>query len=174
MKKSCVVKVDNEEAVSVLDDIDFQVELMRNDLINVKYIMDLIGQINLSDAKARDEKRHQIHKLLDKADDQQLRLKADLIRSFLDKVVPSLKEDSDINEAYYEFEDKKTKEIDAFAEQKLFCYVTEAVNEYEYSGNIDRKSIGQNISEPFMKRKRKTDQIIQFIEDTVEKYGMVE
>ena len=36
------------------------------------------------------------------------------------------------------------------------------------------KSIGQNISEPFMKRKRKTDQIIQFIEDTVEKYGMVE
>ena len=64
---------------------------MRNDLINVKYIMDLIGQINLSDVKARDEKRHQIHKLLDKADDQQLRLKADLIRSFLDKVVPSLK-----------------------------------------------------------------------------------
>ena len=47
--------MDNEEAVSVLDDIDFQVELMRNDLINVKYIMDLIGQINLSDTKARDE-----------------------------------------------------------------------------------------------------------------------
>ncbi|OFP27818.1 type I restriction endonuclease subunit R [Staphylococcus sp. HMSC068H08] len=170
-------KIDNEEAVSVLDDIDFQVELMRNDLINVKYIMDLIGQINLSDTKARDEKRHQIHKLLDKADDQQLRLKADLIRRFLDKVVPSLKEDSDINEAYYEFEDKeKTKEIDAFAEQKAFSamLLNEAVNEYEYSGNIDRKSIGQNISEPFMKRKRKTDQIIQFIEDTVEKYGMVE
>ena len=51
--------------------------------------------------------------------------------------------------------------------------LNEAVNEYEYSGNIDRKSIGQNISEPFMKRK-KTDQIIQFIEDTVEKYGVVE
>ncbi|MFI9578929.1 type I restriction endonuclease subunit R, EcoR124 family, partial [Staphylococcus capitis] len=170
-------KVNDEEAVSVLDDIDFQVELMRNDLINVKYIMDLIGQINLSDAKARDEKRHQIHKLLDKADDQQLRLKADLIRSFLDKVVPSLKEDSDINEAYYEFEDKeKTKEIDAFAEQKAFSamLLNEAVNEYEYSGNIDRKNNGQNISEPFMKRKRKTDQIIQFIEDTVEKYGVVE
>ena len=45
--------MDGEEGVSVLDDIDFQ--LMRNDLINVKYIMDLIGQINLSDAKARDE-----------------------------------------------------------------------------------------------------------------------
>lgn len=52
---------------------------------------------------------------------------------------------------------KKTKEIDAFAEQKAFSamLLNEAVNEYEYSGNIDRKSIGQNISEPFMKRKRK-------------------
>ena len=152
--------------MSVLDDIDFQVELMRNDLINVKYIMDLIGQINLSDVKARDEKRHQIHKLLDKADDQQLRLKADLIRSFLDKVVPSLKEDSDINEAYYEFEDKeKTKEIDIFAEQKDFSAIllNEAVNEYEYSGNIDRKSIGQNISEPFMKRKRKPTKLYSLL-----------
>lgn len=100
---------------------------MRNDLINVKYIMDLIGQINLSDAKARDEKRHQIHKLLDKADDQQLRLKADLIRSFLDKVVPSLKEDSDINEAYYEFEDKeKPKKLMHLQNKKpfLLCYLT--------------------------------------------------
>ena len=118
--------MNGEEAVSVLDDIDFQVELMRNDLINVKYIMDLIGQINLSDAKARDEKRHQIHKLLDKADDQQLRLKADLIRSFLDKVVPSLKEDSDINEAYYEFEDKeKQKKLMHLQNKKpfLLCYL---------------------------------------------------
>lgn len=167
----------DDKGISVLDDIDFQVELMRNDLINVKYIMDFIGQINLSDVKARDEKRRQIHKLLDKADDQQLRLKADLIRSFLDKVVPSLKEDSDINEAYYEFEDQeKTKEIDTFAEQKAFSatLLNEAVNEYEYSGNIDRKSIGQYIAEPFMKRKRKTDQIVQFIEDTAEKYGIVE
>ena len=120
-----VIKGDNDDAVSVLNDIDFQVELMRNDLINVKYIMDLIGQINLSDAKARDEKRHQIHKLLDKADDQQLRLKADLIRSFLDKVVPSLKEDSDINEAYYEFEDKeKQKKLMHLPNKSFFCYVT--------------------------------------------------
>ena len=162
--------------MSVLDDIDFQVELMRNDLINVKYIMDLIGQINLSDVKARDEKRHQIHKLLDKADDQQLRLKADLIRSFLDKVVPSLKRIQILMKLITNLKTKKTKEIDIFAEQKDFSAIllNEAVNEYEYSGNIDRKSIGQNISEPFMKRKRKTDQIIQFIEDTVEKYGMVE
>ncbi|WP_422404724.1 type I restriction endonuclease subunit R [Mammaliicoccus sp. JADD-157] len=170
-------KQGGDESSSVLDDIDFQVELMRNDLINVKYIMDLIGQINLSDVKARDEKRHQIHKLLEKADDQQLRLKADLIRDFLDKVVPSLKEDSDINEAYYEYEDEqKMIEIDTFAEDKTFSPIilNEVVSEFEYSGNIDRKYIGQNITEPFIKRKRKTDQIVQFVEDTVKKYGTVE
>ena len=173
MKKSCVVKVDNEEAVSVLDDIDFQVELMRNDLINVKYIMDLIGQINLSDAKARDEKRHQIHKLLDKADDQQLRLKADLIRSFLDKVVPSLK-DSDINEAY-EFEDKEKQKKLMHLQNKSFSAML--LMKLLMSMNIVVISIvnlSVKIFQSLLKRKRKTDEIIRFIEDTVEKYGMVE
>ena len=37
------------------------------------------------------------------------------------KWVPSLREDSDINEAYYEFENnEKIKEIGVFAEQKAF------------------------------------------------------
>ena len=60
---------------------------------------------------------------------------------------------------------KKTKEIDAFAEQKAFSamLLNEAVNEYEYSGNIDRKSIGQNISEPFMKRKRKPTKLYSLL-----------
>ena len=41
--------------------------------------------------------------------------------------------------------------------------LNEAVNEYEYSGNIDRKSIGQNISEPFMKRKRKPTKLYSLL-----------
>ena len=37
------------EKVSVLDDIDFEVEILRNDLINVQYILDLLNQIDLTD-----------------------------------------------------------------------------------------------------------------------------
>lgn len=60
---------------------------------------------------------------------------------------------------------RKQKEIDIFAEQKDFSAIllNEAVNEYEYSGNIDRKSIGQNISEPFMKRKRKPTKLYSLL-----------
>ncbi|AVP36170.1 type I restriction endonuclease subunit R [Staphylococcus felis] len=167
----------NEEGVSILDDIDFKIELMRNDLINVKYIMDLIGQINLSNKNERDEKRRQIHQLLDKADDEQLRLKADLIRQFIDRVVPSLKEDADINEAYYDYEEQqKLKEIDTFAQQHSMSptFINEVIGEYEYSGHIDRKQVRQNITGNLIQRKKKTDDVVRFVEDTSGKYSYTE
>ncbi|MDQ7193593.1 type I restriction endonuclease subunit R [Staphylococcus felis] len=167
----------NEEGVSILDDIDFKIELMRNDLINVKYIMDLIGQINLSNKNERDEKRRQIHQLLDKADDEQLRLKADLIRQFIDRVVPSLKEDADINEAYYDYEEQqKLKEIDTFAQQQSMSptFINEVIGEYEYSGHIDRKQVRQNITGNLIQRKKKTDDVVRFVEDTSGKYSYTE
>ncbi|MBI5976017.1 type I restriction endonuclease subunit R [Staphylococcus canis] len=167
----------SKEGVSILDDIDFKIELMRNDLINVKYILDLIAQIDLSDQQERDKQRRQIHQLLDKADDPQLRLKSDLIRKFIDDVVPSLKADADINEAYYDYEsEEKEKEIDQFAQDydMSIQLIHKLVNEFEYSGNIDRKEVRQNISGPFIERKKKTDLTIQFIGDTAEKYSYVE
>ncbi|REI09864.1 type I restriction endonuclease subunit R [Staphylococcus felis] len=167
----------NEEGVSILDDIDFKIELMRNDLINVKYIMDLIGQINLSNKNERDEKRRQIHQLLDKADDEQLRLKADLIRQFIDRVVPSLKEDADINEAYYDYEEQqKLKEIDTFAQQQSMSstFINEVIGEYEYSGHIDRKQVRQNMTGNLIQRKKKTDDVVRFVEDTSGKYSYTE
>ncbi|MGV3244889.1 type I restriction endonuclease subunit R [Staphylococcus sp. 11261D007BR] len=166
-----------DKGTSILDDIDFKIELMRNDVINVKYIMDLIGQINLSNKAERDEKRRQIHQLLDKADDEQLRLKADLIRQFIDNVVPSLQKDADINEAYYDYEEQeKQKEIDQFADHQALSplLVNDIVNEYEYSGNIDRRQVRNNIKGNLIQRKKTTDKVVQFVEDTAEKYSYVE
>ncbi|UXR86966.1 type I restriction endonuclease subunit R [Staphylococcus felis] len=167
----------NEEGASILDDIDFKIELMRNDLVNVKYIMDLIGQINLSNYVERDEKRRQIHQLLDKADDEQLRLKADLIRQFIDRIVPTLREDADINEAYYDYEEEqKLKEIDTFAQQQSMSptFINEVINEYEYSGNIDRKQVRQSMTGNLIQRKKKTDDVVRFVEDTSGKYSYIE
>ncbi|MCP6468281.1 hypothetical protein NL473_29865, partial [Klebsiella pneumoniae] len=57
------------EKASILEDIDFSIELMRNDVINVDYILDLLARINLKDKKAQQEDTDEIRKLLDKADD---------------------------------------------------------------------------------------------------------
>ncbi len=42
------------EVVSVLNDVDFCIELMESDRINVAYIMNLIRNIHFDDAKQKD------------------------------------------------------------------------------------------------------------------------
>ncbi|MDN8759592.1 restriction endonuclease subunit R, partial [Staphylococcus aureus] len=109
------------EKTSVLEDIDFKIEVLRNDLINVQYILDLLNNIDLTDKKQTERVRNQIKQLLDKADDDKLRLKAELIREFLDKVIPHLDEDAVVEDAYFNFEETvKEKEIQDFADSKEY------------------------------------------------------
>ncbi len=168
---------DPEEEVSILDDIDFNVEILRNDIINVQYIMNLIGQIDLKDKTERDKNRKQIHSLLDKADDEQLRLKADLIRQFLDKVIPTLNEDTDINEAYYKYEENaKHSEIDEFAKNKSYPtdLLENIIDEYEFSGNINKNTIDKGLDGGFLVRRNNANKLKSFVIETVKKYGNTE
>ncbi|NHA39949.1 restriction endonuclease subunit R [Staphylococcus schleiferi] len=176
-----VVKSNKEESegVSILEDIDFKVEILRNDLINVQYIMNLIGQIELKDKVEQERNRKQIHQLLDRADDEQLRLKADLIRQFLDKVVPTLKEGTDVNEAYYQYEEaEKHKEIEAFAEDKAYPYqlLGHIIEEYEYSGSINKNTIDEGLKNQggFLVRTKTANKIKSFVMETAQKYSSIE
>ncbi|MGI2236918.1 type I restriction endonuclease subunit R, EcoR124 family [Staphylococcus cohnii] len=115
-----VMRPDKEtgEGESILDNIDFNIEILRNDLINVQYILDLLNQIDLSNTEQQEKDIKEIRKVLDKADDDQLRLKSDLIRTFLDKVVPNLNEGDSIDDAYYNYEFKvKVGELEQFSEE---------------------------------------------------------
>ena len=168
-----------DRGVSILEDIDFKVEILRNDLINVQYIMNLIGQIELKDKVEQERNRKQIHQLLDRADDEQLRLKADLIRQFLDKVVPTLKEGTDVNEAYYQYEEaEKHKEIEAFAEDKAYPYqlLGHIIEEYEYSGSINKNTIDEGLKNQggFLARTKTANKIKSFVMETAQKYSSIE
>lgn len=130
--------------VSVLDDIDFEVEILRNDLINVQYILDLLNQIDLTNKEEPDKACKQIRKLLEQADDDKLRLKADLIREFLDSVIPHLEEEIAIDDAYYEFEEEvKEGELQDFAKDQTYPIdlLKQLVSEYEYSGQLDNNLV---------------------------------
>src|SRR5699024_826631 len=78
------------EKASILDDIDFAIEIMHRDKINVDYIMNLIKEIDLDDEEKREEDIKYILKELDRADSEELRNKVDLIKEFLERVVPKL------------------------------------------------------------------------------------
>src|SRR5699024_2055113 len=161
--------------VSILDDIDFNIEVLRNDLINVEYIMNLLRELNLEDAGEMEKGKNQIRRLLDKADDDQLRLKADLIRQFLDEVVPSLHAGDDVDEAYYDFEDdQKEKETTAFAQNEAYPeeLLKDIMHDYEYSGHLDRNKIDEGLSGGLLTRTKKLQKVKQFIQQTVQKFRM--
>ena len=99
-------KLDNEKT-SILADIDFSIELMHNDKINVSYIMKLIKDIDLSDKRKQASDIKNIITELDRGDNEALRLKVDLIKEFLNNVVPKLEPNEDIEVAYEEFEEVK-------------------------------------------------------------------
>lgn len=164
----------NTEKTSVLEDIDFKIEVLRNDLINVQYILDLLNNIDLTDKKQTERVRNQIKQLLDKADDDKLRLKAELIREFLDKVIPQLDEDTVVEDAYFNFEEKvKEKEIQDFADSKEYPVelLKEVINEYEFSGQLDNTVVEKGITGGLLVRTQKIENVKSFVQETSEKYG---
>ncbi|APQ76337.1 type I restriction endonuclease subunit R [Clostridium botulinum] len=168
------LKNEQDKKESVLNDIDFGIELMHTDKINVDYIMNLIRNIDFSNKQNKEKDIKRIMKELDRADSEHLRLKVDLLKSFLEEVVPNLTEEDSVDDAYSRFEQvQSTEEIKTFAEQaavkeeKLKDYISE----YEYSGMIDRKDMNDNIEGTLLKRKKVLREITTFIKNHVEKFS---
>ena len=138
--------------------------------------MDLLNQIDLTNKEETDKARKQIRKLLEQADDDKLRLKADLIREFLDSVIPHLEEGTAIDGAYYEFEEEvKEGELQDFAKTNLSIdLLKQLVSEYEYSGQLDNNLVEEGVSGGLLVRTKKIDNVKSFVQETVEKYGAVE
>lgn len=79
-----------KDKTSILEDIDFQIDLLSIDRIDVQYIVNLVKAINLDNKDSRQADVNKIKRLLDKATTDELKSKADLIAAFLDEMVPTL------------------------------------------------------------------------------------
>lgn len=169
------VPKNDKNKVSILNDIDFEIEILRNDTINVSYIMDLVRQIDLKDKVEQQRNREQIRRILDTADDPKLRLKRDLIKEFMDKIIPDLSEDEDLDEAYITFENaKKEEEFNKFANQKVVNedMLKNITSEFEYSGILNTDKVKDLVSGMKLREKRQTKAAIaSFVEEITEKYS---
>ncbi len=165
----------DKDKVSILNDIDFEIEILRNDTINVSYIMDLVRQIDLSDKVEQQRNREQIRRILDTADDPKLRLKRDLIKEFIDKIIPDLSEDDDVDEVYINFENAKREEdFNAFADQKSIDedVLKHITSEFEYSGILNNDKIKDLVTGMKLREKRQTKAAVaSFVEEMTEKYS---
>ncbi len=162
------------EKESIMFNIDFAIELMAVDKINVDYIMNLIRDIDFTDEEKRKADIEKIKRLLDSADNENLRLKADLIRAFLEEVVPKANKDSSMDDLFNEFiEEKRVEEITEFSEAVDIVRETmkDYITEYEYSGIIDSAGIKDAINGGLLKKKKISEKIKHFIMDHVRKFS---
>ena len=103
----------------------------------------------------------------------------DLLKEFLERVVPTLGENCDVDFEYSKFEaHKRIQEVNYFAEEVGLSadFISDSVAEYEYCGIINRKEISNEVKEKlkpkFLERKRKVEQVKNFVYDHVAKYNM--
>jgi type I restriction enzyme R subunit len=90
-----------KEKVSILDDVDFELELIHRDEINVAYILRLLAELNRSRDKDKKKKQQAIMDLL--TGEIQLRSKKELIEKFILKNLPNISDTNDIPTAFEEF-----------------------------------------------------------------------
>ena len=146
---------------------------MHTDKINVSYILNLIRNIDFDTEEKVKKDVEKIKRLLDKADNDNLRLKADLIREFLDKVVPKATKDQSMDELFNDFiEEKRVEEIIDFSKEVEVEgeQVKGFITEYEYSGKIDGGEIKDILSGGLLKKKKMADKIKHFIIEHVKKF----
>jgi len=160
---------------SVLNDVDFCIELMESDRINVAYIMNLIRNINFDNKKKKDEDIEHIKAEIDRTDNPQLQKKSELLKNFLDSIVIGLDNVDEVDAAYNDFEnDEKRKEIEAFAKEQDVSadLIAEFVAEFEFSGVISVGSIRDRIDKPMplLRKISLSNKLTEFIISLTDKY----
>lgn len=87
---------------SILDQIDFELELTVRDVVDFDYIIQLIaGLKDISSDVVREKKTEDILKLFDR--DVKLRKKKDLIRKFIEENLPKIGKGGNVEEAFEKF-----------------------------------------------------------------------
>ena len=98
-------KDNDEEPESLIDEVDFELELIQRDDINVAYILKLLADLqrDVSDESQPEyqEKKASILELLDK--EVQLRSKKDLIEKFIDTEMPTIEPEAQVEQVFKNF-----------------------------------------------------------------------
>ena len=164
---------EDKEKVSILADIDFSLELIQTDKINVSYILNLIRSIDLSDEEQKKKDIQDIETKLINVTDDELYLKLDLIKKFLRDVLPALHQDDSIDDAYNKHLNiEREKEIEKFANENKIDLdnMQNIINEYEYSGIFPDSTINKSLNGSFMERRNTIKNLKDFILELIKKY----
>jgi type I restriction enzyme R subunit len=110
-------KGDPKEKVSIINDIDFELELIHRDEINVSYILNLLSTLKNSPVDEHEKQKNKIIEIISGQSD--LRSKRELIEKFINENLPHIEDSDNIPEEFEKFWDKERSEyIDRLVDEE--------------------------------------------------------
>jgi len=161
-----------KEKVSILNDIDFELELIHRDEINVAYILKLLAKLKDASKEEHENQKKTIIDLI--AGDVKMRSKKELIEKFILENLPHIKDSDNIPEEFEEYWNKerllaleKLSEEENLDTEKL----QEVIGNYLFTEKkpLRDEIIGIMNKRPSLKERktvaeRVTDKILGFVE----------
>ncbi|DAB39948.1 MAG TPA: deoxyribonuclease HsdR [Sulfurovum sp. UBA12169] len=163
---------EGSEKVSILEDVDFELELIHKDEINVTYILVLLARYK--DADEQDKETHKKNILGIMEGQVHLRSKKELIEKFINENMLHINDSDNIENEFEKFwEQEKDIAYDALCkEENLNCVeVRKVVDTYIYEERVPLKddvAKTLNFTPKYMERRtivpRVLDKIVKFVD----------
>ena len=161
-----------KEKASILGDIDFELELIHRDEINVAYILKLLAKLNDAAPKEKEKQKKALLEVV--AGDAQLRSKRVLIEKFIQENLPKISDSDNIPEefeSYWNEERKKALEAMSKEENLDFEKLQDVIGKYLFTEKkpLRDEVIGIINKRPALKQRatvaeRVTSKILSFVE----------
>ena len=168
-----------EESASIIDEVDFELELIHRDEINVAYILKLLEDLHRRKQKEGEspkyeKKKKAIIELLSK--ETQLRSKRELIERFVNENMPALPVDADVGKAFDNFwttekEEAVRKLCEAEGMEEKAVYAM--IEEINFSGKEPlRDTIFSALHQKpkLMERKKIFERVLDKLRDIIETF----
>jgi len=164
-----------KEKVSILDEVDFELELIHRDEINVRYILQLLVKANKSsDKKEATQIKNQVIDLL--SGQSQLRSKKELIEQFIEENLPKISNSDSIESEFTNYinqqKERASKEL-CDTENLIPEKLDAIVSDYLFTGREPlRDTIINALKEKpsILQRKKTGERILIKIKEFVETY----
>ena len=169
---------DPNTKVPVPVDVDFDIELVRTDRINVVYILNLLKKAKAA-GKTDEERQADVDLILreiERSDNEALRLKKEIMRSFILNRFYELPDDVDIMAAYTQFEREQMQaDMEEFAFDSGIDYaiISDLFSEFVFTRRVSDDEIRKRLEAykfGLLKITKLTKSIHGFIEETYRKF----
>ena len=167
------VKTDNQkEKASILEDVDFELELIHRDVINVQYILTLLAKLYGADEAEAPQLRKLILDTV--AGDIELRSKKKLIEKFIEQNLPKVGDAAEIPETFETFwEIERVAAFDQLCKEEQLDAdkLKKVIDRYVYTGKepLPDPDIIELINHPLKlaergpTRKRVLEKVVEFV-----------